>query len=457
MTQSLPTRADRRSLVIGFGFATATAMWALGYIAFMNPGLILGELVFILELLLIVAGGAYAGRQLGTITAGVLTGMVSAMVNLLIIGSIVRGGGTDLALWVVGLFVGSGILGAVGAGIGRLGFDPNRPCRLEPSAFFSMVAAATVFVLIVTGGLVTSMEAGLAVPDWPNSFGHNMLLYPLSEMTGGIFYEHAHRLYGMLVGFTSLVLLALVWIHDKRGWVRGFAFVIFAMVCIQGLMGGLRVTGHLTDSQVDVRPNTALAIAHGMFGQLTFMAFVVLAAVSSRRWRDTSVRPIVINGAGGDRTWSMVLVLAIVMQLFLGACYRHLATPPLDGAPKPEPPAWAMQGHLTFSIVVLVVAFIAGIRASTRKEAGVPVVPSLGQAVNALVGIQFLLGIIAFVTTVIRKTTEIPIWELVPTSAHQANGALLLASAAALMVTTRRYEAPTTETSDIAREEALPA
>ena len=127
-------------------------------------------------------------------------------------------------------------------------------------------------------------------------------------------------------------------------------------------------------------------------------------------------------------------------QLFLGACYRHLATPPLDGAPKPEPPAWAMHGHLTFSIVVLVVAFVAGIRAKSRSDLGVPVVPGLGRTVNALVGLQFTLGIVAFVTTILRKTTTIPVWELVPTSAHQANGALLLATSAALLFAVHRYE-----------------
>ena len=207
-------------------------------------------------------------------------------------------------------------------------------------------------------------------------------------------------------------------------------------------MGGLRVTGHLTDSQVDVQPNTVLAIAHGMFGQLTFAAFVALAAVSSRRWRDSSIRPARLTEAGGDRTWSGLLLGAIVLQLFLGACYRHLATPPLDGAPKPEPPAWAMHGHLTFSIAVVVIALIAGLRAKARRDAGIPIVPAAGRTVNALVGLQFLLGIIAFVTTVLRRTTEIPIWELVPTSAHQANGALLLAASAVLFATVRRFEAP---------------
>ena len=440
MTQSNPSRTPTASLVTGFGFATATAMWAIGYVAFMKPGLVLGEIVFALEMLVLVAGGLLAGRTLGSVSAGVWTGLVSAAVNLLIIGSIVRGGGLDLVLWIGGLFAGSALLGAIGAAIGRTRFTSTTAPRFDPTGFFSLVAAATVFVLIVTGGLVTSMEAGLAVPDWPNSFGHNMLLYPLSEMTGGIFYEHAHRLYGMLVGLTAITVLVLVWIHDRRGWVRGLAVAIFLMVCVQGLMGGLRVTGHLTTSQTDVTPNTTLAIAHGMFGQLTFAAFVVLAVVSSRRWKDRAAHPIASTEAGGDRAWSAVLVGAIVLQLFLGACYRHLATPPLDGAPKPEPPAWAMHGHLTFSIVVLVVAFIAGIRAKSRSDLGVPVVPGLGRTVNALVGLQFVLGIVAFVTTILRKTTTIPVWELVPTSAHQANGALLLATSAALLFAVHRYE-----------------
>ena len=87
-------------------------------------------------------------------------------------------------------------------------------------------------------------------------------------------------------------------------------------------MGGLRVTGHLTTSQTDVT-NTTLAIAHGMFGQLTFAAFVVLAVVSSRRWKDRAARPIA-SARRRRPSRSAVLVEAIV-PLFLGACYRHLA------------------------------------------------------------------------------------------------------------------------------------
>ena len=65
-------------------------------------------------------------------------------------------------------------------------------------------------MLISSGGLVTGFRAGMAVPDWPNTFGHNMFLFPFTKMTGGVFYEHAHRLLGSLVGLTALVLAILL-------------------------------------------------------------------------------------------------------------------------------------------------------------------------------------------------------------------------------------------------------
>ena len=436
-----------RGLLVGLGFATTTMMWALGYLAFSQPGMILGELVFAAELLVLAIGGFFAGRLLGTISAGIWTGLISASVNLLVVGSLFGRGedGSVLAsgiAWVAGLFMVSALLGGIGATIGRRQFDSNRPHRIAPASFFSLVAAGTVFVLIVTGGLVTGMEAGLAVPDWPNSFGHNMLLYPLSEMKGGIFYEHAHRLYGMLVGVTAITLLVMVFRYDDRGWVRWVAGITFLMVCVQGLMGGLRVTGEFTTSQTEVDPSTTFAVAHGVFGQLTFAAFVTLATVSSGRWRDTASPAVRIPQEDGDRHWSSMLLAALLIQLFLGACYRHFATPALDGAPAPVPPGWAMYGHLTFSLVALVTALFAGLRAKARRADGVPMVPGLGRTVNLLVGIQFTLGVLAFLATVLRRTTEIPIWELIPTSAHQANGALLLGAAAALLVAIRRFEKP---------------
>ncbi|MEE9221263.1 MAG: cytochrome oxidase biogenesis protein CtaA, partial [candidate division NC10 bacterium] len=85
---------------------------------------------------------------------------------------------------------------------------------------FALLTAGATFLLICVGGLVTSTGAGLAVPDWPTTFGRNMFLYPWSEMVGGIFYEHSHRLIGASVGFLTLTLALWLWITEPREWLR---------------------------------------------------------------------------------------------------------------------------------------------------------------------------------------------------------------------------------------------
>src|ERR671915_2638724 len=85
---------------------------------------------------------------------------------------------------------------------------------------FALLTALVTFPLLFVGGLVTSTGSGLAVPDWPTTFGHNMFLYPLSGMVGGILYEHSHRLLGALVGFLTVVLTLWLWLKESRLWLR---------------------------------------------------------------------------------------------------------------------------------------------------------------------------------------------------------------------------------------------
>src|SRR5581483_12442942 len=81
--------------------------------------------------------------------------------------------------------------------------------------------------------------AALAVPDWPTTFGYNMFLYPWSQMVGGIFYEHSHRLLGSLVGLLTLALAAALW--REGGRLRALGLVMVGAVIAQGVLGGLRV------------------------------------------------------------------------------------------------------------------------------------------------------------------------------------------------------------------------
>jgi len=436
-----------RTVHLALGFATTVLMWAVGYLAMLAPGMWIGEALFSVTLCIPVAFG-WIARRGGASPAKV--GLVSALANLLVIGAFLRdeqqGSALTPVLYVVGLFAVSTALAVFGGFLAshfarHLSRKFAQPIALPSSVgLLAIVAAVAVFLLLVTGGLVTSLESGLAVPDWPNSFGHNMLLYPISQMKGGIYYEHAHRLFGMLVGVTALVMLGVVWREDSRRLVRMLAIAFIVIVCAQGLLGGLRVTGNITSatSGTELRPSTLLAIVHGMFGQIVFATACVIACIASTSWKSTTPA-IAVADAGRVRALPIVLLCVLLVQLFLGASYRHLQVPPHDGLPA-QHPSWPIWFHIAGAIVVLVLAVITGALAGSRAR-NIKPVRILGKGLVHAVGLQVALGVGALVVVLIRVDEKIPGYEVLVTSAHQAIGALLLAMTAMLAALSLRFVA----------------
>src|SRR5437870_10964538 len=126
---------------------------------------------------------------------------------------------------------------------GRLGLSANSDAvGFSPWPHRLAVAlACATFPLLFIGGLVTSKGAGLAVPDWPTTFGYNMFLYPWSKMIGNIFYEHSHRLFASAVGLLTIALAVTFWFAERRPWVRWLGVAELGWVIVQGILGGLRV------------------------------------------------------------------------------------------------------------------------------------------------------------------------------------------------------------------------
>lgn len=165
--------------------------------------------------------------------------------------------------------------------------------------------------LIALGGLVTSHGAGMAVPDWPTTYGYNMFLFPVSQWVGGIFYEHTHRLYASGVGLLTVILA--VWLHLKaadRRLVR-LGWLAVVLVMIQGLLGGLRVS--LMKDQIGV---LHASLAQAFLGLLVLIA--VLTSQGWQRWRDfgPQISPKLA-------WWVGVATVMIFAQLILGAAMRH--------------------------------------------------------------------------------------------------------------------------------------
>src|SRR5204862_7211342 len=101
--------------------------------------------------------------------------------------------------------------------------------------FAFLTAIATLF-LICSGGMVTSKGVGLAVPDWPTTFGYNMFLFPVSRWVGGILFEHTHRLIASSVGFLTIILAVWLWFSEPRRWVRMLGVTAVGAVIFQGVL-----------------------------------------------------------------------------------------------------------------------------------------------------------------------------------------------------------------------------
>jgi cytochrome c oxidase assembly protein subunit 15 len=191
--------------------------------------------------------------------------------------------------------------------------NANAPVKTNrPLHRFALLTAIGTFLLLGAGGLVTSHEAGMSVPDWPNSYGYNMFAFPISKWTGGIFYEHTHRLWASVVGLMTTLLAVWLWLKDSRQWMKWLGVIAFLLVVAQGVLGGLRVTMKMD----------SLGIFHGVVAQTFFVLTCALALFTSRFWIELAARKIIFVPRG-LRSHVLFVTILIFLQLILGATMRH--------------------------------------------------------------------------------------------------------------------------------------
>jgi len=288
------------------------------------------------------------------------------------------------------------------------------------------LACSTAFLIFV-GGLVTSNEAGLSVPDWPTTYGWNMFTFPYSKWVGGIFYEHGHRLVASFVGFLTVILT--VWIHlkDRRIWVRRLSLVALAAVIAQGILGGLTVRYSLPAS---------ISMTHACLAQTFFCLTIALALFTSPGWKRGL--PVVKERHASLRlpVLCALTTAAVYLQLLLGALMRHTRSglsipdfPLAFGRVIPPFESYHVGIHFAhrvgaLAVTAMIVWTLVRIR-TWRREHSLLIRPAT--AMFVLVWIQLTLG--AF-TVWTEKSVMI-------TTAHVATGALVLG--ASVLLTLRAY------------------
>jgi cytochrome c oxidase assembly protein subunit 15 len=271
------------------------------------------------------------------------------------------------------------------------------------------VAAVFTLPLLFVGGSVTTYGVGLAVPDWPTTFGINMFLYDFWNAPFGVRVEHTHRLYGAAVGLATVILAGWFLAFDRRRSMKILGIVALGAVIVQGVIGGTRVT----------QSSTLLAAVHGCLGQGFFGLMVALCVLTGRHWRATRAA---LPDPAQIRARSAVLLAIVAAQIVLGSWFRHFR----------YTPALAIHGLLALGLLAHALALF---RAVARGVAGADLrigAPAVAIVIATLT--QIMLGIGAlWLTLPLGGNPHAPgLWQAMMRTAHQTNGALVLGASVVL-------------------------
>ena len=300
---------------------------------------------------------------------------------------------------------------------------------------YTRLLAVASLLLITAGGLVTSTGSGLAVPDWPNTYGYFMFAFPLSGMVGGILYEHGHRLIASVVGLLTIGLAIWLARVEPRPWVRRLGWIALAAVIVQGILGGITVLYFLP---------APISISHAGLAQLFFTLIVSLALFTSPGWHDWYRAPA--EAATGPRAsatdpilarLSVVLPAVIYLQILVGATMRHTGA----GLAIPDfplvfggivPPEWtsAIAIHYAHRVgAVLTTGFVFATATHVLYH---------HRARGELARPSMLLGALVVVQVGLGGWTVLSGRQVAINTAHVAVGALLLVTSVVLALRVHR-------------------
>ena len=379
------------------GFAIAAAVWVVAFVGRL-PGLGLpGPSVFA-AILGVMLGGAVAVGA-GGVAAATRALAVTGTINVLLVGSVATAEQISPLIWIPGSLLATAAVGLAGGLLRRLAGGPARPLQDTASAQrdLAVVTVCTGLCLVGVGGIVTSVQAGLSVPDWPNSYGYGMFLFPLSKMVGGIYFEHSHRLLGSLVGLETLVLA--VWVYRRPpavASIRGLAGAALVLVSVQGALGGLRVVlVNAFGSEVAL----VVAVIHACMAQIFLLVLTILA-----------VR--LVAGARRFRRPGLTLAILVLTQTLIGATIRHFHS------------TLAIIGHI---VLALLIGWLI-LRAFRRRPPSANRKLDATKALVLAVSIQIPLGVAVLALTTLVPDVEQTTNGLIAmtTAAHVVLGALIV-------------------------------
>lgn len=290
-----------------------------------------------------------------------------------------------------------------------------------------MATAGFAAFVIFAGAMVTSTGSGMAVPDWPQSFGTWT-----PAMHGGVFYEHGHR---VVAGALSVLVLCLaVWaaILEQRAWARVLTWGALVAVLCQAALGGLTV---LRGTFFDWGHTDPIVSAlHATLAQALLATLVAYATVSSPGWLASAPRA---KAPAGLALAAAALSALVFVQIILGAVMRHQGAgliindfPLNNGRIIPEFSSWLVALNFAHRCGAWLLACLGGgfaLSVACKQGLDPWVRRPAAFLLAALLG-QFLLGACAVWTHLALPAL---------TSAHVVGGSVLLCSSLVLALRLR--------------------
>lgn len=298
--------------------------------------------------------------------------------------------------------------------------DPGKVIPDRGLHLLAISLVAMTLLLLVAGALVTSNEAGDSVPDWPLSFGR--WLIQSNHFVANVRYEYSHRVIAATVSLITALLAIRAWMKERRPLIRRLALAAFAGVFTQAMLGGVRVLFPAS--------KPLIAVIHALVAQSFFGLIVALILLTSADWwKPRSLKEDAIFPS--TRRLAVITLCAVLMQLILGAGFRHGAfgiTPHVAGA-------LVVSSLVIWTAVIILHRY--GCDAYLRR-------PAL--AMLMLLSCQVGLGVLAYVARLKSNLSSQPLEPMVSlTVAHVVVGALTLASVVVLTLRCWRILLPARE------------
>ncbi|MDF1870552.1 MAG: COX15/CtaA family protein [Phycisphaerales bacterium] len=375
------------------------------------------------------AGGLIGGAVSSIFLGSLMTKQPTTIAELESQANQFSSGGIALALGVIAGMV------LLGWAAGKLRERKTRYATkdIDWRARYAWVVALSYLPLIAVGGLVTSTESGLAVPDSVTTYGSISILFPMSLMDEiRIYLEHSHRIFGTFAGLATILLVVRMFGSPARFLPRVMSVVLLLGVIAQGVMGALRVS----------EQSQGLATLHGVLAQFVFALAIATGVVCSRKWNAVAPSDEAVDASKSTRLLLMIATIGLSIQLVFGAMTRHLDS------------GHALMSHIGFSFIVVLLIIIAGAKCikvgkiDRGVAGGAGAIRPYGATIHGLVMLQFTLGWGALAmtrtgeeghaalptSTELSTAASIRVGEAIMATSHHLIGALLLATTVAALM-----------------------